>query len=235
MDERIKLEIKRQTAHALGILIILPIIFLKINTAIQIIAVLVAAFLFAHWYYSKRKARRRVLKSLVGEFDLLTEKQKEQLMHSAKKFEEYEESIINQYLNHVRRAGERKPALVAVTFFLAALLTLIFFGREIAVIAIITLAIGDSVSTVFGKAYGRHKWFFDKKKSLEGSLAFFIFVFLALLGLFYFLPSFALINYIWLAFLAALVGAAVEALPTINDNLAVPIVTGLAIYLITLI
>lgn len=42
------------------------------------------------------------------------------------------------------------------------------------VVSIIILCIGDGIADLIGRPYGRHKWFHNRDKSIEGSVAFFV-------------------------------------------------------------
>jgi dolichol kinase len=93
-------------------------------------------------------------------------------------------------------------ALIAITFLTDA--------SQIAA-TILILALGDSISTVLGARFGKTKLLYNKKKSLEGTLAFFF----AALASWYFVGPAA----IPLAFVAAMA----ETIPAIEDNLTIPI------------
>lgn len=96
--------------------------------------------------------------------------------------------------------------------YAAGVLLLIAFLSDVNAIAagIIILALGDSVSTMIGRR-GKHPIPYNKKKTIEGSAAFLI----ASLCSAYFIGV--------LAIPLAIIAAAVESLPGIEDNLSVPI------------
>jgi len=77
--------------------------------------------------------------------------------------------------------------------------------------AILILALGDSISTMVGKRFGKTVLPYNRKKSLEGTLGFF---FVSLLSWHFVGP---------LAIPLALVAAAAETIPGVEDNLAVPV------------
>ncbi|HUX98085.1 MAG TPA: hypothetical protein VMV49_00905 [Candidatus Deferrimicrobium sp.] len=118
------------------------------------------------------------------------------------------------------------------TLWLVAGIAIIgLFGQMIAIAAIITFAFGDSFSTIIGERIGKHKLFYNKTKSVEGTIAFFIFTFLLILG-FYFLGGY----FYWLpALISALTGSLIESfIPSnywLDDNFAVPVGVGLVLYL----
>jgi len=88
------------------------------------------------------------------------------------------------------------------------LLTFLTDTNEIAA-CIMILALGDSVSTIIGR-HGKMKIPYNKSKTIEGSLAFFI----ASLSAYLFIGPTAML-------LAAL-AAVVESLPGLEDNLTIP-------------
>lgn len=120
--------------------------------------------------------------------------------------------------NFFRRFKERGYE-GAFFFFLASGFTLIVFPFKAALAGIIALSIGDSVATVYGKHIGRVRIF--KNKSLEGSMACFIFTFVAVL----------LVLPLEMALPVAVVGTLIELIPWFNDNLLIPIGVSLTITL----
>ena len=112
--------------------------------------------------------------------------------------------------------------LAPVYFAVGILLTLVLFPAPVNGAAIAIFALGDSTASIFGRYFSRTTLPFNKDKSVEGSLAGFLFAFLA--GWFFVSP--------WLALLGAAVAMFVEYLPLpINDNLLMPLCTGLALTL----
>lgn len=106
-------------------------------------------------------------------------------------------------------------------FFAGLSLTLIIFGQNLAVAnaAILTLALGDSLSTMVGTRWGKHPLIFNPNKTWEGSLTFMVAAFLG-----------ALTQVALLAALAgAIAGAITEAYTPIDDNLTIPLVVGTVI------
>jgi len=112
--------------------------------------------------------------------------------------------------------------LAPVYFAVGILLTLVLFPAPVNSAAIAIFALGDSTASIFGRYLSRTTLPFNKDKSVEGSLAGFLFAFLA--GWFFVSP--------WLALLGAAVAMVVEYLPLpINDNLLMPLCTGLVLTL----
>lgn len=109
-------------------------------------------------------------------------------------------------------------------FFLGIISTLVIFSfnLSIAYSAILLLLIGDSLSTIVGRKFGKHKLPFNKHKSLEGSLAFFIVGFICCLIL---LPPIP-------AFTGALAGTLTEAYSPVDDNIPIPLVSAMIMALV---
>lgn len=97
-------------------------------------------------------------------------------------------------------------------------LTVLMFEKYIAIAAISFIITGDTFAAIIGRRYGRHRLF--QTKSWEGSLS----CLAATLVTVMFLPGIAL----EVALSGAVIAAVVEALPLgIDDNVSVPIVSGL--------
>jgi len=109
----------------------------------------------------------------------------------------------------------------AFYFYLASAVSLFLFPQQIALISITVLALGDSFSTAVG-IFGSHKIFYNRRKTWEGTFAGFA---AAFAGCLLISPQ--------LALPAAFFGMAVESLPLkIDDNLTIPILTGIALSII---
>ena len=132
-------------------------------------------------------------------------------------------------LELVERKEELKkfPGKGAIMLFIGAGITAAIFRKE-AVAGIAILAVGDSISPLAGRLFGRtnHKWIFARKKTWEGTVAGFVFASAAAA---FFMP-------IWTAIIAATAGMAVEAINVrilgrkVDDNLTVPVVAAAAIW-----
>jgi len=112
---------------------------------------------------------------------------------------------------------------VPIFFALGIILSLVLFPvpENYAAIAILTL--GDSSATLFGKKFGRTIFSFNKGKKVEGSVFGFLSAFIG--ALIFVNPMKALVG--------AFIGMLIEVLPSpINDNLTVPIGSGLAMTII---
>ncbi len=141
--------------------------------------------------------------------------------------------IIHELLQRFERKQdiERFPGKGMLFYFIGVYIALLLFPREVAMASIMVLALGDSVSHLYGLHLGKIKHLFSKTKFLEGTIAGFVAGFL---GALIFLPWFE-------AFFASLAAMAVEAIEIkigaeqVDDNLVVPFVAGLSVLLIRLI
>jgi len=118
-------------------------------------------------------------------------------------------------LDSLEREGVQ-PAHGAFWYAIGALIALSFISvPEKAVSAIMMLAIADGLSTIVG-SYGKHPLPYNRKKSIEGTLAFF---------------ASGLLSYFLIGPLAvplALFAAAVESLDLpLDDNLTIPVACAL--------
>lgn len=127
--------------------------------------------------------------------------------------------VFGSFLRH----GEKANPIASIYFFAGMFLSLLFFRSPIAEASMYILILGDTMAALAGMAWGRTKvW----GKSLEGSFAFVVSSFLALLLL-------ARLEFPVMV-TGVLVGAAVELLPLpVNDNLTIPLSAGLSMSLVS--
>lgn len=127
--------------------------------------------------------------------------------------------VFTRFGSYIRRDEEHALTGTA-PYVLGVGISLYVYSPEIATAAICFLAFGDVAATTIGERYGKTKL---GDKSLEGTIAFVVAALCA--G---FLLSLAGVHLgAWLMILGALVAAGVELLPLpVNDNLAIPIVSG---------
>lgn len=107
-------------------------------------------------------------------------------------------------------------------------LSFFFYRADLATAAVLFLACGDVTATAIGERFGRTK--LVGKKSLEGTVAFFIAAILSgmMLHLVFIQVPFGILLF------GALVAAGVELLPLpLNDNLLIPLVSGGVMELMT--
>ncbi len=117
---------------------------------------------------------------------------------------------ISQIIARLERR-EAAPGKGALFFALGALFCLVFFPTEVVFPALIVLALLDSVTTIVGVRYGKHRIY--NKKSLEGTTFGIAVTFAALLLL---VPPGA-------ALAVAVVSGIVELITPVDDNLVVPV------------
>ncbi len=111
-----------------------------------------------------------------------------------------------------------------IHFALGIAISLLIFPAPISYVAITILTLGDGFAHIFGMKLGRTRLPFNKGKNIEGTIFGFLFAFLA--AMIFVDPMRALIG--------AAVGMLVEGLPLpVNDNLTMPLTSGLVLTLIS--
>ena len=133
--------------------------------------------------------------------------------------------FFSRALTIFERAEEinRFPGKGAITFVAGCGLAVLLFSKRAALTAIIVLAFADAASLIIGKFFGRLVHPLNPHKHIEGLIAGFIFGVPAALV---FLPTFR-------AFIVAAFAAVIETMNLrigslrIDDNLSVPLATGL--------
>ncbi|MFA5559570.1 MAG: phosphatidate cytidylyltransferase, partial [Methanofastidiosum sp.] len=120
--------------------------------------------------------------------------------------------------------GYEKVDLSAATYFIiSSFFTILLFEKNIAIAAISFNSVGDFFSAIIGKKYGRIKYM-GGKKSMEGSLA--CFISCLLVGLLILNPLMAISG--------ALAATFAEGyLIKVNDNLSIPIISGIILTLVS--
>ena len=146
--------------------------------------------------------------------------------------------VVSEFL---RMNGKNLPIISAITrnaasqselyefaaaplyFAIGILVTLLLFPLPISGAAIAMFALGDSTASILGGRISKKSLPFNKNKTIEGSLAGFFFAFLA--GSFFIPPIYALFG--------AAIAMTIEYLPLpVNDNVLVPVFTGLALNIV---
>jgi len=113
-------------------------------------------------------------------------------------------------------------AVAPISYAFGIMLSIMIFPPHVGYASIAILTLGDGFAALFGKRFGKTRFPFNKAKNLEGSILGFIFAFLG--ATFFIDPT--------RAFIGAIIGMFVECLPTpINDNLIVPLTTGIVLSL----
>ena len=120
-------------------------------------------------------------------------------------------------LKHLEREENRDfPGKGAILYGLGVSLAILLYNPMAVKASIACLAFGDVASTLVGKAFGRHRIFWNRRLSVEGSVAFVVASFLGML--FMLPPAYALV--------ASVVGAFVETIPKVDDNFSIPVLVG---------
>lgn len=114
------------------------------------------------------------------------------------------------------------PGRGAILYGASASLAILLFKPDAASAAVAALAYGDAASTIVGKMLGRISIPWNRSMSLEGSLAF---VMATFMGGSFFVPYL-------MALAAGLIGALVETIPKVDDNITIPLIVG---YLLNMI
>ena len=120
---------------------------------------------------------------------------------------------------------ELKHEFTGASFLLVgSLLVVLVFPKNIAVVALIFLTVGDPTACLIGTFFGRIKTF--SHKTVEGTLAFIVAGFLVSL--------FVLEVPVLYKLIAAVAAGLVEMLPVkIDDNFTIPLISGLLLGLLT--
>jgi len=134
--------------------------------------------------------------------------------------------LIHDLLEYFERPHHiaRFPGKGSFFLVLGSALATLIFDLHIAMAAIMIMAVGDSVTNIVGRHFGKIKNPFNAKKNIEGTVSAIFFSTLA--GLF-FIPFFP-------AFIASTVSMAIESIDLgikrfeieIDDNVVIPLVAG---------
>ena len=133
------------------------------------------------------------------------------------------------FLLRKHEKDNKKKNLNGATYVLiSAVLVIAIFPKVFAVTAFAVLIVGDIAAALVGRKYGKTKFLF---KSLEGTLAFFVFSCVVIL----FTPKVEgnIIEFV-IGFIAVAVGAIIEniSLGWADDNLTVPITISLIMWML---
>tara|TARA_B100000700_G_scaffold245964_1_gene274682 strand:- start:100 stop:603 length:504 start_codon:yes stop_codon:yes gene_type:complete len=116
----------------------------------------------------------------------------------------------------ITRSKEKTSLTGASYVLIASVLSILIFDKEIAIISLLIMTISDTMAAIIGRRYGKVK---INKKTLEGSIAFFLFSLI--------IVSFFDGVILVVAFIAILLTTLAELfLNDINDNLTIPTVFG---------
>lgn len=145
----------------------------------------------------------------------------------------YRIPVIYWFLKNLEREQDLKenPGKGTMMYITGVLIVLLLFDEKIALAAIMILAVGDSVSHMVGKYFGKRKYRLENPKHIEGTA---VGIFLASIAASLFVSS-------TLAFLGSAVAMVTEAIELrigktmIDDNLVIPVIAGLVMHLIQII
>ena len=130
-------------------------------------------------------------------------------------------------VSDIARVWERNSISGLFWTWLGSFLTmLIFKRREIVLAALAFMIFGDFAAALVGKFWGRHRWPGGTKKTMEGTTAFAL---AAITAGWWFLPPHVVI-------ISAIIAAALESIRLpVDDNLWIPLVSGVCLTLTCLI
>ncbi len=142
--------------------------------------------------------------------------------------------ILCRRLNWMMRERER-TSISSATWYLGSMLVIfLVFSREVSILSLFYVAVGDTIAGIVGSQWGRHK--LAENVSLEGSLAAFTACFLGT----YFLTAYGLkpfyltgTSLLLFSFLGGFIGALSEAVfKKWDDNLIIPLVSAPLLWVI---
>jgi phytol kinase len=140
--------------------------------------------------------------------------------------------VFSWFLKHYEREEEKKsfPGKGLIFYFVGILLVMQLFEKNIALAAILILALGDSVSHLYGASVGKIRNIFngDGKKLLEGTLAGTV---AGALGAMLFIPIPEAVIGSFAAMMFEVVKIDFND-KTLDDNIVVPLVAGTVIFLL---
>lgn len=177
-----------------------------------------AGFPLVYWLTDNRTLMLQILIPLVV-FAIIVE--------SARQFSPAVETFVQRWLGKIMRLEEKRLFTGATYVVISALIMVAFFPRQIAIATLLFMSISDAAASLIGIRFGKVKFL---GKSLAGSSAFLV---SALLIVAWILPDRLLIGA-----LGAVAATIAEALSLrwgpikIDDNLAIPLTSGLVMILL---
>lgn len=219
MDDEIKRELRRQIVHASGIVLVpLAFVFGKTLVGSASLILALAIFILAEHRNNMESGKKRNGNKSVLQYAIKKAKNSASLNPIHNSFQIILDFIHIMFEKFERSGGNYRGAFY---FYLSSAVSLFLFPLPIALLSITVLALGDSFSTAVG-IFGKRRIFYNRKKTWEGTLAGFAASFV---GCFLINP--------YLALPAALTGMIVESLPLkTDDNLTIPILTGIVLSVI---
>lgn len=144
----------------------------------------------------------------------------------------------------ISRTGDKGEALGGPFLYciVLVLLTLFSWRSDVAVVAIIQMAVGDGFADIFGRRWGKTKWPWSSDKSVVGTVSFILGSFLVCLGVFKWFGLFGCtlgrLSHLPLVELStslltiSVISALTELVPVGDDNLTVPAVAAFSTFLL---
>lgn len=116
-------------------------------------------------------------------------------------------------------------------YILATLLSILIFPKPVAALAVLYLACGDPMASLFGILYGKKSIRFSNGKSLIGTMAGVITCIITGLVFLSTLPL-SLPSLIAISFVGGVAGGTAELLPfDVDDNFTIPVISGFVLWL----
>jgi len=140
--------------------------------------------------------------------------------------------IYKRYLFDILREDEKqfdKVKITGGTYYASGIfLALIFFSKEVAILSILVMIWCDTFAAIIGIYFGKHRIF--NQKTFEGSLSFLLSGFFIVFILNFYFPDIITIK---AGFITLFLVTIIELYNTkLNDNLVLPLVTGIIYFLI---
>lgn len=134
---------------------------------------------------------------------------------------------LSVFLHSLARDNEKSSKIYfGAAYFFGSLILVLFATQSLPIFrgAAVVLVVGDALSAVVGKGFGKNELPYNPYKSIEGTITGFIGASIAA----------AFVLPIPLAIFAALIGAFVESIPwDLNDNLTIPLAVGFFLWILT--
>lgn len=137
--------------------------------------------------------------------------------------------FVRRILNPALRSGETEGYVASLFFLVSSLLVALFLPLFPAAASIAVLTYADPAAGLVGRGLGKRPWSHNPQKTKEGSMAFVLVAFYAILLLGFLFPPEQRIHPL-LALMAAMSAALFESLPLrIGDNLILPTISAMVL------
>ena len=133
----------------------------------------------------------------------------------------YKKDNLKKSISRSGNSNELLKGPLIYTIILTFLTFKYWFYNEIGILAMLQLSIGDGFADIIGRKYGKHKWFFNKKKSIEGTFGFILssFIISTIILKFYYNYKINISKIFVISFMSGLI----ELIPFIDDNISIPL------------